>query len=285
MSQKRGRHAGARITHGRKAGWSDFRYGEQSQGKVYDPSKRRIRKALEGARRDHIIARVTEILRDWTVSRFEHEAACRHGIRQALCLDAFGWQVSDDEAASIVAECLRNLRATRPTWEQGQRDYTEPRENCARCRAPLDQEQIAHSDRYCSSHCAAGAREDGILVHGEVSAKAYYSAARIVRRAKKPVLTCQTCGNHFQQRGENNSTTAKYCSMICFHRRAVAVLAIRACEVCGTHFEAKHPRAAYCSGSCKVFGPMIRKGTWKGRFRPKVVTPLVFDYIVTAMAA
>lgn len=83
------------------------------------------------------------------------EGPLRHGIRADLCLMGWRWRDADAMAAEIVGEALRRVRAVRPTWYEGQPEWTiRPgvlieRTRCAKCHKPLPE---GHR-RYCSGLC------------------------------------------------------------------------------------------------------------------------------------
>ena len=81
------------------------------------PDKRR--KAARQAR----VNRVADVLRRYDASPFEHEAACLHGLRGALCLQGWGWHHAHEEARQTVLSALDRISARRPSWEQGQPEY------------------------------------------------------------------------------------------------------------------------------------------------------------------
>lgn len=145
-------------THGRYSGWSAYRYGEESGRRQPYLAKGSKRPTIvpEKERRD-LIADTAEILASAELSKFEHEASCRHGIRTTLTLQGNGWQLSNEEAAAIVTAALDRIGAVRPQFLEGQPEYTlSPGHQCQRCGAPLGDE--AGHRRYCSPECYESAR-------------------------------------------------------------------------------------------------------------------------------
>lgn len=111
---------------------------------------------LNRDRRGHMVRVVADILRGGEPTKFAFEATCRHRIRAALCLKGWGWQEADDTARDIVAAALRQAGAVRPTWKEGQPEYTQEghvpveRTRCIRCNKPLEGWQR----KFCGSLCA-----------------------------------------------------------------------------------------------------------------------------------
>ena len=87
---------------------------------------------------------------------FTYEATCRRGIRAALCLQGWPWSVADVTADEAVQRALGLVGAERPSWEEGQPEWTLEdrslpieRERCARCHKPLPEA----SWKFCSGLC------------------------------------------------------------------------------------------------------------------------------------
>ncbi|GAB1364678.1 hypothetical protein MASR1M32_39140 [Rhodobacter sp.] len=91
-------------------------------------------------------------------SLFGLEGPLRHAIRSDLCLQGWTWRDADQMAREMLDETFRALRATRPTWNEGQLEWTIPtnilieRSNCIRCHKPLPE---GHH-KFCSRLCATG---------------------------------------------------------------------------------------------------------------------------------
>lgn len=168
---------------------------------------------LSRARREFLRDRVADIMRAGDPTPFALEASCRHGIRSGLVLDGWRWAAADATAAEIVASALAIIGATRPTWMQGQPEYTQDgalpieREHCIRCGKPLPEGHW----RFCSSVCATaynGARyqrEHREEIYARVAArKAAWSAAQ-------PERACEGCGTRFRPRTPGQ----RFCSARC----------------------------------------------------------------------
>lgn len=100
---------------------------------------KRINRDRQKAIRDKVAA----IMRAVEPTPFAAEGPCRAGIRSALCLQGWRWPDADAAAAEIVAAALHIVGAKRPTWYQGQPEWTQPgalpvlRDRCKRCRGPI----------------------------------------------------------------------------------------------------------------------------------------------------
>jgi len=116
---------------------------------------------LAAGRRKALVDRCAVILRAGEPTCFAFEATCRHSLRAGLCLNGWSWARADTEAAEIVAEALRRIRAKRPTWREGQPRYTQEgfspieRTRCAWCAKPLPAEKFL----YCCTTCSQRARQ------------------------------------------------------------------------------------------------------------------------------
>jgi predicted nucleic acid-binding Zn ribbon protein len=89
-------------------------------------------------------------------SRFGLEGPLRAAMRSDLCLQGWRWSEADTMAKDAMDEALRRLRAERPTWNEGQREWTIEagtlieRTHCIRCHGPLPE---GHH-KFCSTLCA-----------------------------------------------------------------------------------------------------------------------------------
>jgi hypothetical protein len=269
-------------------------------------------KILKGERRQHVVQKAMDLLDDWRVSPWENEGAARHGLRSALCVLGHGWSPADEEAAGVILAALKRLgRSERPSWLEGQPHYLDSYDQCSWCKAPLDDLQVARSERFCSTVCAQAAfsRRD-YLTHANADAMGR-QAYRILQQAKTKPRTCQHCGvtYHAIREGSDQkvcSTRCRDASMrmipdrqclncgCCFrpekmarmhcspkcaaeHRFAAARIE-KSCACCGVPFAAKISTAMFCSNACK-------KKRWKARRKTadilqfKPLTPRVFDVL------
>jgi len=242
----------ARFTSARYQAYSDMRALERdeklvSTGKVWNPGNRPPQKRVfKGQQRAHIVAMVGETLSHWTSSPFEHEGAARAAVRSALCLDAIGWDQSDYEAATIVAEGLASKGARRPTWDEGQREYVEPRDTCAWCGGGVPEDLLVgnHRTRFCSSVCARSAITHRDLAQTRSEGKAYDAAMDIIIRARNPAIDCKECGKAFRPSKDGQKFCSHGCSV------TADTLPDQPCEHCGTLFHPKVAATKYCSQHC-----------------------------------
>jgi hypothetical protein len=107
-------------------------------------------------RRAHIERVVAMILARGEPTQFAYEATCRHAVRSRLCLAGWRWTDADEVAAGVVAAALKRIGAQRPTWKQGQHEWTQDgygpieRTRCVRCNGPLP----VGCWKFCCQPCA-----------------------------------------------------------------------------------------------------------------------------------
>ncbi len=207
-----------------------------------------------GDKRKHIVSQVMEIMADWRLSPFEHEGACRTGLRSALCLEGHSWQRADDEAASIIETCLKGHR--RPTWLQGQPEGAD-RENCLGCGKLIDtSERQLRRVSYCSDLCRIATKircdEADLYTGAKVTMRAFYLRGKEQRGRRE----CGTCGEWFRP----SSDEVKYCSQRCAQHARPDRIAEKLCAVCCTPFRPSDRLKAgkYCSKSCADKGKAKR---------------------------
>lgn len=76
-------------------------------------------------------------------------------LRAGLCLEGMSWPDANLAACEVKAEAFKKAGAKRPTWAQGQREYTEggvireTRQRCANCDGILEEGQKT----FCGKHC------------------------------------------------------------------------------------------------------------------------------------
>jgi hypothetical protein len=237
---------------------------------------------FKGKQRESLVASLAHQLDNWGNSAFEHEGSAIVGIRSSLCLDGFSWPIADHEARSLVAKALKVNGATRPTWEQGQPEYSVPRENCKWCRMPIAEDDLqgGRNPYYCSPECARSAiqfrfedirkrehnacfaayrliskqnqasRECGhcrklFKLDRKGSTNIYCSqACALDARGRVPERGCRSCGVIF--RPANNRGAGKYCSNECYHSTLQAKVFVGTCVECGNSFETKTEHAKFC---------------------------------------
>lgn len=183
--------------------------------------KRSVRK-INQARRNHLIDRVAAILRTGETSKFEFEASCRHGLRSSLCLQGWSWADADQLAAEIVAAALNRIGAERPSWKEGQPEYTqegviiEHRATCLRCRGgPLPEGHW----KFCSSLCANAHKQSLMRLRRAEELAAMRHARRAVEKNhRQPERPCETCRRPFAP----STKAARFCCTSCANKgRAV----------------------------------------------------------------
>lgn len=227
-----------------------------------------------------LVMKIASYLRQFHLTPFEFEGACRHNLRSALCLVGYRWGVADAEAARIVAQALGRLNARRPTWEEGQREHVVPIENCYRCQGPLDDMQMARSQRFCSDECAKAHVEARNYVGHIYENKVATSAYRAVLQSKRALVTCKHCDKQF--RPNTPGGTWEYCSHSCSSKAkmklAVACAAPRECPVCHSTYQPRAPQQAFCTDKCRS---RVSDITAKLRAGKNVrLNQLAFDYFV-----
>lgn len=85
------------------------------------------------------------------------EGAFWHALRGGLILRyGLSWAAANAEAGAIVGEGLRQAGGKRPSWREGQPEWTDGanvrnRDVCANCEKPLEPDQRV----YCSKTCYA----------------------------------------------------------------------------------------------------------------------------------
>ncbi|MER9199664.1 hypothetical protein NKH74_10645 [Mesorhizobium sp. M0933] len=230
------------------------KYREETVWQLETTKRRAVHKAVfNGKKQEVIVDRLATILKSSNVSVFQYEAPARHGLRQAMLAKGFAWQRSDDEAHRLISAAFHRIGAVRPTWQQGQREYTIARENCSWCRGELDDEQIARNERFCCGEHAKAAVQlrdyETRAMDDEIGRRAVY----LIQRGNNPERKCGYCERRFKPL----ETEGEYCSRICRRRSRGDLLEDRACLNCSAVF---HPRAdefKFCSTTC--YGEAKRK--------------------------
>lgn len=92
---------------------------------------------------------------------FGLEGALRHKIRSDLCLMFWRWADADRMAREMLADVFASLNAVRPSWKEGQPDWTVEagtlieREHCAYCYKSLPEGHY----KFCSYVCGSRSRQ------------------------------------------------------------------------------------------------------------------------------
>lgn len=85
------------------------------------------------------------------------EGPLRAGIRANLCLGGWKWLAADKAAMVTVEGALRRVRAVRPGWYEGQREWTVSagdliqRTRCVKCHKPLPEGHFKYCGRLCAN--------------------------------------------------------------------------------------------------------------------------------------
>ncbi|MBN7776708.1 hypothetical protein JYP49_05540 [Nitratireductor aquimarinus] len=180
--------------------------------KAQKPKPRRLNRD----RRRYLVETAARILKHGVSSKFALEADCRHGLRQNLCLEGWNWQDAETTAKEIVDTALNRIGAQRPSWKEGQPEYTQDgfapieRTRCVRCHGRLPEGHF----KYCSDVCATGHRrtmEDRTVREARnARVYAYYE----VWSQKQPEQPCEQCGTPFRPQRPGR----RFCSKLCANR-------------------------------------------------------------------
>lgn len=228
--------------------------------------------------RGGLVDSVMDVLSDWRLSPFENEGPVRAGIRAALCLKGHRWDRSDLEASLVVSAGFRRMIIERPTWDQGQREYTIAAECCAWCGGERDP---AVGGRFCTVECGRAFAVDRQSNHIRRDTKIYQSAMRALRRDKKDRRNCLCCERSFMHDGDKDPR--QFCSQACYfiYRKTEKFSKFPSvCKFCNKSFMGKQNGAFYCSAPCQLTVSRLRTG----KNLPKRLTPPLFDYMLRQAA-
>lgn len=213
---------------------------------------------LSRAKHDSILDSIVRVLKSYTFSKFEYEGPCISGLRTALCLDGWSFPDADRVAREIVETGLRRIGAVRPTWGEGQPDFTgyseTGRTRCIRCATEIPEERFRfHAEvKYCDDVCQRADRDDRRGADYQARSLAEWLAECAVRSRQKLMeraRNCETCGTHFLTRRAD----ARYCGQACA-KEGQKTIPARDCQQCGTSFRpangGKQP-GKYCSRTCQ----------------------------------
>lgn len=128
-------------------------------------ARRRERRRLRFTDRHAAVRGMVALIRaDWiggeTPTMLNHEGALVAILRAELCLRSLPWPLADHEAREAVREAVRAAGAKRPSWQEGQPEWTDggvirdTRTLCANCERPLPEGHKV----FCSPMCGNAAR-------------------------------------------------------------------------------------------------------------------------------
>lgn len=222
-------------------------------------------------RREAVTAAVMEILESSWSSKFEYEASCRHGLRSQMCLDGHSWLDADKIAGEIVTEALRRIGAVRPSWQEGQPEWTQyghapvERWQCENCGKPIPADRggiHSRGAKFCSKECYGWAKSKRARAMRTSMSDAERAAMRAADARRRrdiadEVMTkvCEHCGEPFRAKLMRH----RFCSRGCaarYHKppappKRAPVFADRTCQQCGQTFRTDKPQKVFCSPSCK----------------------------------
>ncbi len=261
------------------AGYTDYRHGPRrpiSLAPVFKKTERVI-----------MVDSILDTMREWRFSPFENEGAVRAGLRSSLCLAGHQWASADAEAASLVTEALRYLGGERPSWIEGQREYSASPDFCSWCQAPLEDDlrNLGGTRKFCTEECARSAIVQRSLTRVRFESTAYSEAANMIQRLRlrpkdcaeckkpfrprsieaiyctreclhqskriAPLLTCETCSTGFRSSNIRKLNGGRFCSSACYIAKRSERRVECCCHECGILFTANSPTAKFCSGRCK----------------------------------
>lgn len=152
---------GRRLIQAALGRWSDPERARSVPVTLPHQVRRKKRKAYQVYRRK-LIDQTAAIMQRGEPSPFAFEGFMRHGLRSGLCLRGWSWVEADDMAADIVSSALHQIGAKRPTYQQGQPEWTQEgvimieREHCARCGWKLPEGKW----KFCTQRCSWAFRAD-----------------------------------------------------------------------------------------------------------------------------
>lgn len=124
--------------------------------------EKRLKRKADQTYRRKLIDQTATVMQRGEPSVFAFEGFMRHGLRSGLCLRGWSWADADELAADIVRSALHQIGARRPTYQQGQPEWTQDgvilieRERCVRCGWQLPE----NSRKFCSRLCHSAHHAD-----------------------------------------------------------------------------------------------------------------------------
>lgn len=157
--------------------------------------------------------KIAIIMREADPTPFAAEGPCRAGIRASLCLQGWRWRVADDAAAELVAAALNRLGARRPTWQEGQPEWTQPGiapvqyERCRNCFKVLPDGHY----KYCCKECHNSYKLRFDVRWQDEEYRARKRALKAAWRERQETKRCERCGGPFKP----GYKAQRFCSSWC----------------------------------------------------------------------
>lgn len=233
------------------AGYREYRYG--SRKAVTLP------RIFTGDNRKFVVNQAMDLMKDWRATPFENEATVRHGIRSALCIIGHSWPRADIEADLLVQEGLSHIGAERPSWDQGQRQYSTAEEDCNWCGVEIPEaDRAAHRKaRFCSAVCAKSALQHRDWETRWKESAIGRSAFAILHRDARPMRDCEYCGASYHP-FNGDTKGQRYCSHDC-SRKALRTIPECNCPTCGLTHRPRVRGRQFCSYECAMARPIEEK--------------------------
>jgi predicted nucleic acid-binding Zn ribbon protein len=182
-------------------------------------ARHRHKRRGDQAARHERVRKVADVLKEYRASPFQFEGACHHAIRSQLCLNGWDFHDADKEAHKLVQAALDLIGARRPSWEQGQPEWTqqgvradEPL-HCKRCGRTLPE---GHK-LWCSSMCYSASRVSRMTREEKERKRIATEASHAAWRAKQPSRSCEECGGAFKP-NKPSDKHQRFCSRKCANR-------------------------------------------------------------------
>lgn len=178
------------------------------------------RQALNRDKQRTIRGIVAMMMRSAEPTPFAVEGPARAGIRSALCLQGWRWSTADRVAAELVELSLRSVGAARPTWKQGQPEWTQDGvmavqyEYCRNCFTPLPEGHFKFCCKLCSTAYAHKRAYQHMSEDQRLHELARQAAWRNARREERAPRACECCGDSFKP----NHADQKFCGQTCAGR-------------------------------------------------------------------
>lgn len=220
-------------------------------------SEKRRRQLGSGAFK-RLVEFVAGILGEGRPTLFAFEGGCRHGVRSSLCLQGWKWEDADLAAASVLTTAIALTGAERPTWLQGQPEYTQDghspieRTRCMNCGGNLPPPENGNERKYCSDICRVVYINRIARLSGERVSRAEYFA-RVATEKKLRIeqleRDCEHCGKAFTPKF-TNMVKQRYCSPQCHYD--ANRLPKKTCAHCGNEFQPRRGTQHFCGSTCST---------------------------------